>query len=721
MRVQFPVQGMTCAMCSGRLERALKKQLGVISAQVNLATEQARVDYDPQQTSLAQLCQAVSASGYQVATQTMSWAAPADRLAEVQQLPGVLNAHWDKNLEVEFVAHPALVRQLDGLLGVHSGGAGARRQPWKLWLTWILTVPLLFVMIPEVQWLLGTLIQFGPGLAFYRRGWHAARSGSPDMNTLVIMGTSAAYVQGCWDLIHGAHHVSFEASGVVIAMVMLGKHLEELAKGRARSALERLLNLQPREALLVDGRTIDSAQLLPGDRVRVLPGSAVPSDGKVVDGDSWADESMLTGESQPVPKKVGDLVVGGSVLGHAPLTVEVTAVGEDTLLARIARVVSEAQSKRPPIQHLADRVVSVFVPLVLVLAVLTLAYWGGNPYHAITVLVVACPCAMGLAVPTSLLVGSGRAAQLGILFHSGEAIQKLAEVQAVAFDKTGTLTQGKPALQALHGLDEDRLLGLAAAVESGSEHPLARSLVAEAQRRGLTLAQASEFSIEPGWGARARLPEGLAEIGQNEAAQAPSEWSEKGWTVVHLSLNGELQGSLALADPLRSEAAETLQELRRLGLDLWLISGDQERAVTAVASQLGIVNFRWRATPEQKLTLLEEIQRRQKVAFVGDGINDAPALAQANVGIAVGNGTSIALESAQVVLMQDDLRLLVRALQLSRKVMTNIRWNLVWAFGYNMVLLPWAALGQLQPAWGASAMALSSLFVVSNALRLRYA
>jgi Cu+-exporting ATPase len=713
-------------MCSGRLERALKKQTGVHSVQVNLATEQARVDYDPELTSLPQLCQAVTASGYQVVTQTMQWTAPAERLAEVQKLPGVLQAHWkDQQLQVELVAQPALLRQIDGLLGAHRGQQAPPRQRLKLVLTWVLTLPLLFVMIPEVQWVLGTLIQFGPGLAFYRRGWHAVRAGSPDMNTLVVLGTSAAYVLGCWDLYAGAHHVSFEASGVVIAMVMLGKHLEEIAKGRARSALERLLHLQPREALLIGAdlqeRSIDCAQLLPGDRVRVLPGSAVPSDGIVVEGESWADESMLTGESEPVPKHPGSSVVGGSVLGHAPLIVEVTAVGEQTLLARIARVVSEAQSQRPPIQHLADRVVSVFVPFVLVLALLTLVYWGGHPYQAITVLVVACPCAMGLAVPTSLLVGSGRAAQSGILFHSGESLQKLSEVQVVAFDKTGTLTVGKPVLQALHAADEERLLTLAAAVERGSEHPLARSLVAEAQSRGLAQLEASEFSIQPGWGARARLSEGWVEIGQHEEAEVPADWVEPGWTVIHLRLNGQLQGSLALADPIRPGAAESLRELRQMGLKLWLISGDQERAVSAVGHQLGVDHCRWRATPEQKLEILAEIQKTHKVAFVGDGINDAPALAQADVGIAVGSGTSIALESAQVVLMQDDLRMLVRALQLSRKVMSNIRWNLLWAFGYNVVLLPWAALGQLQPAWGATAMALSSLFVVSNALRLRSA
>lgn len=725
MRVQFPVSGMTCAMCSGRVERTLKKQAGVLSAQVNLATEQARVEYDPTQTSLNQLCQALDAGGYPVPTEKLRWQVGRERLAEVEHLPGVLHAHWDRELEVEWVATPALRRQLEGILGSQESLHTGQHSPVRaLVLTWLLAVPLIFVMIPQVQWVLGSLIQFGPGLAFYRRGWKAVLAGSPDMNTLVALGTSAAYIQGCWDLLRGAHHVSFEASGVVIAMVMLGKHLEGVAKGRARSALEKLLQLQPRQAVLVESggeRSIDSSQLLPGDRIRILPGASVPSDGLVLEGESWTDESMLTGETQPVPKGPGDPVVGGSVLGHAALLVEVTAVGEDTMLARIARVVAEAQGRRAPIQQLADRVVAVFVPCILVLALLTWIYWKGDPYHAITVLVAACPCAMGLAVPTSLLVGSGRAAQLGILFHSGEALQKLAGIKIVAFDKTGTLTQGKPTLQAIDGPEPERILALAAAVEQGSEHPLARSLLAAARARNLDLPQASQFSILPGWGARATVEGKTVEIGQHPEAPLPQHWTDPTWTAVHLSVDGEIQGCLALSDELRPGALATLQKLRQMGLETVLISGDQPQAVQAVAQALQISQAHGRARPEEKLRILQQLQRKGSTAFVGDGINDAPGLAQADVGVAVSGGTGIALESAQVVLMKDDLALLLRAIQMSRKVLNNIRWNLVWAFGYNVLLLPWAALGQLRPSWGATAMALSSLFVVSNALRLRRA
>lgn len=724
---------MTCAMCSSRVERSLRKLPGLLQVDVNLATETAHIEYDESVLALTQIGQVIEKAGYKLKTQ--EWVYRPDSPPNPQELAamtGVLEQHWTPpQLRLRVLPLPGLKKRLHQTLGQARENSVQGRSSWTLVGAWLLTLPLLLAMLPglhldpRLQWLLASLVQFGPGLGFYQRGWSALWARSPDMNTLVMLGTSAAYAQGCVQVWRGQHHhLSFEGAAVVISMMLLGKALEARAKGQARQALEKLLELQPRQALLLDGeeeRWVEAEELLPGDVVRILPGGAVPSDGVVLEGTGWADESMLTGEAEPVAKGSGDRLVGGSVIGHSPLLMRVQAVGEDTTLAGIARVVARAQEERPPIQHLADRVVVRFVPSILALAALTGVGWAalGSPLaldHAITVLVVACPCAMGLAVPTSLLVGSGRAAQLGILFHSGEALQRLAEVQGIAFDKTGTLTEGRLSLAGWQSpeLEESSLLQLAASVEQGSEHPLARAMVEEARRREIPLLEARDFAIEPGWGAAATLALGRLEVGQmREEVDLPPEWHQEGWTVVHVHREGQRLGSLALADSLKSSAREALTELSQLGLESQILSGDQASSVERLAGRLQIAHWRARLTPEQKALAVDGL------AFVGDGINDAPALARAQVGMAVARGAGIALESAQVVLMRDDLRLVPRAVVLARRVLRNIRWNLIWAFGYNVLLLPWAALGNLQPAWGGAAMALSSLFVVSNALRLR--
>ncbi len=669
-RLHLQIEGMTCAMCAQRVERRLGKLAGVRSVKVNLASEKARLEIDDAQVGLEQIEATLKALGF------------------------------------------GLVREKV---------VSKKAFPWTLALAWLATLPLVLNMLvphqvpPWLQWLLASFVFLGPGRPLLVRGARAALSRSPDMNTLVALGSGAAYLEGSWQAWQGQHHSSLEACAVVLAMVLLGKHLEGYSKGKAGQALQQLLDMTPKTATLEDGRQVEVASLWPGDRVRLLPGECVPADGQVVSGQGWVDESLLTGEPLPVSKGPGDGLTGGTLVGASPLLMQVERVGEETRLAQLARIVEEAQLRTAPIQNLADRVVAHFVPVMLGLALLTGLYWlsRGLPQaalqHAVSVLVVACPCALGLAVPTALLVGSGRAAQLGILFRSARALQELGQAQELWMDKTGTLTQGKMRVVA----GDDQTLALAAAIEQGSEHPLAAAIIQAAHERQLSLASASDWKVNPGRGVEAKL-EGVT-YSVARAQQPPSQWQQAGYTCVSVFREEQALGDLALADVARPEAAEAIAQLRQLGLQAGLLSGDQESAVSHLAKHLGIERWRSQVTPEQKA------EQVQAALFVGDGLNDAPALASAALGVAVSGATDLALESAPIVLLRADLRLLPRAIVLSRRVRANIWQNLGWAFVYNLVLLPWAALGELPAAWAGTAMATSSLFVVGNSLRLRRA
>jgi Cu+-exporting ATPase len=719
--VTLAVEGMTCAACTGRVERVLKAQPGVAQAVANLATRQAQVTLWDDTADPQALAAAVSRAGY--AARPLAESAPPEPHAEERAL-------WRAFALAAVLTLPVFVAEMGGHLF----------PAFHHWLHMTVGLPLLW----QAEFLLATLVPVLPGARFFRKGLPALVRLSPDMNSLVAVGTLAAWAYSALvtfapALIPPASRaVYFEAAAVIVTLVLLGRSLEARARGRAGQAISRLIGLQPRTARRPDGSEVPVAALMPGDLILVRPGERLPTDGEVTSGDSAVDESMLTGEPLPVAKAPGATVTGGTVNGQGALTVRVTAVGAATVLARITAMVAEAQGGKLPVQALVDRVTLWFVPVVMGLAVLTTAIWavvGPGPAEAlvagVSVLIIACPCAMGLATPVSILVGTGRAAELGVLFRRGEALQRLEGVTRVAFDKTGTLTEGRPRVVALVP-DDPALLAQAAAVEAQSEHPLAGAVLAEAAARGLALPEASGFAALPGRGATAQVageevtvgsarlfpqvPAALAEVAQ--AAQG------RGQGVLFVGQAGEARGLIAVADRLRPGAAPALAALRAMGLEPAMITGDAEATARAVAADLGIAEVRAGVLPEGKAEAVRGLG--DQVAFVGDGINDAPALAAATVGIAMGTGTDVAIEAGEVVLMRGDPQGVADAIGLSRAVMRNIRQNLLWAFGYNAALIPVAAGAlvpfggpQMSPMLGAGAMALSSVFVLTNALRLK--
>ena len=805
------VEGMTCAACVGRVERALQAVPGVQSASVNLATERATVQFDAEQTSPLALTEVVQAAGYGVRTESvdlavtgMTCAACVGRVERaLQGAEGVVQATVNLATERAHVEYATgatdagrlaeVVRQSGYDVVVPEDGVSAEdsertardaehaRLGRRLGLAAVLTIPLLLLeMVPmaipggmawfdglvpmQTRWLisfaLATAVQFGPGLRFYRSGWAAARHGSPDMNTLVALGTSAAYgysvvatfLPGI--LPPSAVHVYFEASAAIITLILLGKWIEARAKGRTSDAVRALLTLRPDTARVVrDGteQEVPVAQVVVGDLVRVRPGERVPVDGVISEGTTYIDESMVTGEPIPAEKGQGAEVVGGTVNQSGSVVVRTSAVGAGTVLAQIVKLVEDAQASRPAIQALADRVVAVFVPIVLVLAALTAGVWlmvGPEPsltyalVAAVSVLIIACPCAMGLATPVSVMVGTGKAAERGVLFRRGGALQSLSEVDVVALDKTGTLTEGRPRLTDLvlaedAGFSEADLLALVASAESGSEHPVGRALVEAAQARNLALAPATDTQAVPGMGLRATVDGHQIEVGADRfmadlglsvdaLSDTAHRLAEAGKTPLYAAVDGQLVAVLAVADAIRETTPAAIDALHRAGLRVAMITGDNQRTADAVARQLGIDEVRAEVRPADKAQAVRQLQAQGRVAFVGDGINDAPALAQADVGVAIGTGTDVAIEAADVVLMRGDLGALVEARSLSAATLRNIKQNLFWAFAYNAVLIPvaagvlypvWGTL--LSPVWGAAAMGLSSVFVLTNALRLR--
>ena len=759
--VELGVTGMTCAACVNRVERALKKLEGVLEASINLATERAWVKYLPASTSVAQFKRAIREAGYGVLELgTGQGRADLERKARAKEVADLRRALLTATvfaLPLFLIAMlPMLFPPLEAWL-MATFGHGVMSS-----LNWVMLA-------------LATPIQFGPGLRFYRHGWQSLCSGSPDMNSLVMLGTSAAYFYSLGVVLFPglfppqARHAYFEAAGVVITLILLGKYLEALAKGRTSEAMRRLLSLQAKTARVVEGaleREIPVDEVLAGDWVVVRPGEKIPVDGVVVSGQSYVDESMITGEPIPVRKTEGDRVIGGTLNQNGTLTFRATAVGEGTVLAQIIRLVENAQASKPAIQNLADRVVAVFVPIVLAITALTALVWlvfGGEKaltfalVNTVAVLIIACPCAMGLATPVSIMVGTGKAAELGVLFRKGEALQTLQEARIIALDKTGTLTRGRPELTDLEvapGFDEAEVLALVASLEQKSEHPIARAIVQTAQARGLPLSEPQGFEAFPGLGVSGQVgvvrpvnsgDSRLSQLGivrvdvgadrymarlgldvsvfGSEAARL----ADAGKTPLYAAINGKLAAILAVADPIKEGSPEAIAALHRQGFKVAMITGDHTRAAHAIARQLGIDEVQAEVLPDGKAEAVRALQNKgQKVAFVGDGINDAPALAQADVGIAIGGGTDVAIETADVILISGDLRGVPNAIALSRATLRNIQLNLFWAFAYNVLLIPVAA-GALYPFTGwllspmlaGAAMGLSSLFVLSNALRLR--
>lgn len=732
--VTFEVGGMTCANCVSRIEKKVRGLEGVLETNVNLATEKARIKFVPASVSLNEVKTTIEAAGYEVRG--------SDETTEAVDTRKIHEARLRRDaLIASVLAAPLLLLEMIPML--IPGGMTARDaligHGTMVWLGFILA----------------TFVMFGPGLRFIRTGWPALFSGSPDMNSLVTLGSSAAYGYSLVAtflpqvLPAGTRNVYYEAAASIVAIILIGRWLELRAKGRSGDAIKKLLSLQAKTARVERGGDlveipVDDVRL--GDLVQVRPGEKIPVDGVLVSGRSFVDESMITGEAIPVEKDEGGEVVGGTLNTTGSFTFSATKVGADTTLANIIKMVEDAQGSKAPIQALADRVVAVFVPVILGIAALTFVVWfvwGPDPaltfalVNAVAVLLIACPCAMGIATPISIMVGSGKAAELGTLFRTGEALQTLQNAEVIAFDKTGTLTKGKPELTDLvlqDDLSEAEVLRLVASAEAQSEHPIAGAIVAAAKDRGITLSSPTKFDALPGFGVQAEVEGYRVEVGADRYMEQlglalpdlARELADVGKTPLYAAVDGKLAAVIAVADTLKEGSAEAVQTLHDLGLKVAMITGDNERTALAIARQLGIDEVLAEVLPDGKVEAVKNLQRLGSVAFVGDGINDAPALAQADVGVAIGTGTDIAIEAADVILMSGDLRGVPNALALSRATLTNIRQNLFWAFAYNTALVPVAA-GILYPWFGillspilaAAAMGLSDLFVIGNAMRLK--
>ena len=734
----FAIEGMTCASCVARVEKALLKLPNVTSASVNLATEQATVTGT---ASEAELFEAVADAGYDarhIAAAATANEAMLERKAEEQD-----GLKRDLTLAAVLTL-PVFVLEMGShmFMGFHHWIA-ANIGTHNSWL---------------VQFVLTTLVLLFPGRRFYSKGFPALFKGAPDMNSLVAVGSMAAYLYSVvatfmpqW-LPEGTVFVYFEAAAVIVTLILLGRYLEVRAKGRTSEAIQRLVGLQAKTARVErHGEMVELplAEVKLGDIIEVRPGERIAVDGVVLSGQSFVDEAMISGEPVPVEKKVGSAVTGATVNQNGSLRFEATAVGETTVLAQIIRMVSDAQGGKLPIQTAVDKVTLWFVPAVMVLAALTfLAWWIWGPeprltfalVNAVAVLIIACPCAMGLATPTSIMVGTGRGAELGVLFRRGEALQGLQEVSVVAVDKTGTLTEGKPVLTdfiAAQGFERAQVLPLVAAAENRSEHPIARAIVTAAEAEGMVLPELTDFQSLTGLGIAATTAEQKVEVGADRymhslgldvgVFQADAErLAGQGKSPMYAAIDGKLAAIMAVADPIKESTPAAISALHAMGLKVVMISGDNQHTANAIARQLNIDEVVAEVMPEGKVDTLKTLQQQGRVAFIGDGINDAPALAQADVGLAVGTGTDIAIEAADVVLMSGRLTAVSDAIALSRATIRNIRQNLFWAFAYNVALIPVAA-GVLYPAFGillspmfaAGAMALSSVFVLSNALRLR--
>jgi P-type Cu+ transporter len=805
--LSFAVGGMTCAACVTRIERVLKRQPGVSAAAVNLAMETATVTIDPATADLDRLFSSIREAGYQPQSRStdlriggMTCAACVRRVERaISRVPGVVHASVNLATEkatVEYLPETVDLARIQGAIreagyeamAGESGGEDRERRgrardlqslQRDLALAIGLTLPLVLVamgpmmipglasamhaVMPAAAWRWLELILVSPvlflaGRRFFRQGWGELRHLNPGMNSLVMIGTSSAWIYSTLALtapdifLEGTANLYFEAAGVIVTLILLGRWLEARARGRTSEAIRRLIQLQSKTARVVrDGQEtelpVDAVR--PGDEIVVRPGERVPVDGIVVNGESYVDESMITGEPVPAAKRPDSEVIGGTINQTGAFRFRATRVGAETLLARVIRMVEEAQAAKPPIQEIADRIAGVFVPLVLLVAALTFGVWiaiGPEPalnfafVAAVSVLLIACPCAMGLATPTAIMVGSGKAAEIGILFRKGTALELLARIDTIVLDKTGTLTLGRPEMTDIEVLsgNEAEVLALLASAEALSEHPVAQAIVNAARARGLSLEPAGDFRAEPGFGIDARVRGHRIQVGSERylqrlgittaaASDALSRRSGQGKTLLLAACDGVLSAVITVSDPLKDGSREAISALHALGMKTGMLSGDNPLTARAVAAEVGIDLVVAEVLPDQKAEEVQRLQREgRRVGFVGDGINDAPALARADVGIAIGTGTDIAIESGDVILMSGDLRGIVNAIALSRRTLRTIRLNFFWAYAYNVALIPVAG-GALYPFIGlllnpmlaAAAMSVSSLFVVSNSLRLR--
>ncbi len=745
-RLELKINGMHCAACSARIEKVVGNLAGIETCSVNLATEQARVQYDPSTTGLQNIQEAISGLGFS-----------AEEKSEESE--SEIESSEEKLRAMRSLLVPSFILAML-IMGISMGHMVGISLPPQIDPTYSpLTYSLIqFLLVLPVLWM---------GRNFYIIGIPSLFRGVPNMDSLIALGTGAAFIYSTWNLVEiilgidrvaRAHDLYFESAAMLIALVSLGKYFEAKSKAKTTDAIRQLMQLAPEEATLLkngEQQQIPVADIMVGNHILIRPGERVPVDGIIVDGHSSVDESMLTGESLPLAKREGDSLFGGTLNKNGALTLQAEKVGEDTMLARIVQLVREAQGSKAPIANLADRISLYFVPTVMTIAAGAGLSWyflgdAGFSYSLrifIAVLVIACPCAMGLATPTSIMIGTGRGAQLGVLVKNGEVLELAGDISSVVFDKTGTLTKGTPALTDIitfGDFKEEVVVRLAAGAEMKSEHPLAEAIIAAADERKYLIPESQSFSPIEGKGVEAELEigttsyhlylgnvelirdKGISGLSQDTDDQAEN-WAEEGKTVLYIAINGKLAGILAVADPLKKEAAKTVRQLKSMGLDVVMLTGDNEATAAAIAKQAGITRIIAGVLPDRKESEVAKLQEEDDiVAMVGDGINDAPALARADVGIGMGTGIDVAIESADIVLMKGDLVGVTTAIGLSRATMRNIKQNLFWAFGYNVVGIPVAAgvlaiFGgpTLNPMVAGAAMAFSSVSVVTNALRLR--
>lgn len=792
---QFQITGMTCAACSARIEKGLKKMNGVKDANVNLALEKAMVQYDPEIIKLTDIMQKVEDLGYGVVKEKselmisgMTCAACSARIEKgLNKMEGVLQANVNLALETASVEYnPSVISTKDLIQKVEKLGYGAmvkdegnekdavdyrqkeiKKQQSKFIFSMILSLPLLwamaghfsftsFIYVPEafmnpwIQMALAAPVQFIIGRQFYVGAYKALKNKSANMDVLVVLGTSAAYFYSVYIAVgtigHSTHTAGlyFETSAVLITLILLGKLFEAKAKGRSSEAIKKLMGLQAKTATVVRGgeeTVIPLEEVRKGDILLVKPGEKIPVDGEILEGTSALDESMITGESVPVDKTIGDGVIGATINKNGFLKIKATRVGKDTALSQIIKVVEEAQGSKAPIQRMADTISGIFVPIVVGIAVLTFLLWylWGDPGNfagalekLIAVLVIACPCALGLATPTSIMAGSGRAAEYGILFKGGEHLEMTHKVNTVILDKTGTITNGTPVLtDVVTDGNETEFLSLVGSAEKQSEHPLAQAIAAGIKAKSIELKEAAQFENIPGYGIKANVDGKTVLVGTRRlmkkynvdatAGLAVMEGLEKqGKTAMLAAVDGVYAGVIAVADTIKDTSAKAIQRMKDMGLEVIMITGDNKQTAAAIAKQAGIDRTIAEVLPEGKAAEVKKLQEQgKKVAMVGDGINDAPALATADIGMAIGTGTDVAMEAADITLIRGDLNSIADSILMSRKTMQNIKQNLFWALAYNTIGIPVAAIGFLAPWLAGAAMAFSSVSVVLNALRLQ--
>ena len=740
----LPVEGMTCASCVVRVEKTLKKIDGVQIANVNLATEAVVLSFDPTKTSLDVMAKAVEGAGYKLAIPqkpSEGSSVSASRLSE-----GYIESYQEKSYrqlkrEFLFSITLAIPIMLINMLSMT---------------TWFMSnIPLSMDEVNKLLLILTTPVMIVSGKRFFKPAWKLAQHFAADMNTLIAVGTAAAFFYSAAIVLFprwfpagtNLQEVYFDSAAIIITLILMGRMLEARAKHKASDSIKLLFGLQPKTAWIIKDQKeieIQIFKVIVGDVIIVRPGERIPVDGVILKGNSSIDESMVSGESIPVEKTIGDKVIGGTINRNGGFEFRTTAIGADTIVAHIAKLVEEAQGSKAPIQHLTDKIASVFVPVVMVIALAAFCIWyfaigivfSAALMNAIAVLVIACPCALGLATPTAIMVGMGRGASLGVLIKNADGLERAHKINTIVFDKTGTITIGKPSvtdIQLFGGITEQSLMQLSASLENKSEHPLGVAIVEAAENRSITLAEVDSFQSLTGFGVMGSVGGQRTAVGNEKmisdlsidissAVKAIANFSEQGKTPILVAVEGKLMGVIAVADTIHSTSKEVVVQLKEMGIEVMMLTGDNYCTAHAIATQAGIDKVFAEVLPQEKSAKVKELQSTGKtIAMVGDGINDAPALAQAYVGIALGTGTDVAMETADITLMKSDLRGVLRAIRLSRQTVRTIKQNLFWAFLYNSIGIPLAALGLLNPMFAAGAMALSSVSVVTNSLRLRRA